>query len=600
MRTFFTRAAALVLAGCLSGGLVAGCSREVAPDRVGLWAAEADWVLWPEGWAKGVLLVGSRTLPGNGRVDRFRAVALPKSGPATVRLVSDGGTQSASIDGPTPIDFELPGGEARLESAEGVYLLRPRLIDATRKGRRIVFVMADTLRFDHATEALMPEVYRAFEGGTRFQQAYSPAAWTLPSVASIFTGQLPARLRAPDGTLISLPEGVPTLASELASQGFTGVAVTANYTVHHENRYSTGFDLFLVPDPKAGRFADAEWLNSLALEANGWLSDEDLFLYVQYMDVHDPYLDPVTGEGLRPPEQDHEPTEGEVAALRRAYASEAATLSRAVAHLLTQVGDPELVVFTADHGEEFHEHGAFRHGLTLFEPAVHVPLWIRGLGIESRTVEQPVSLVGLKDFLVERTDPSLMTLASVSTPVTAETFSFGPPRWSLITDEHRVIFAAQQLEPSSDPHRNERWLREHHPPVVFSHLDGRLVEPDRELVDRSVRALVDQFKGFRRGVYVWLREGETGSVEVSRVGRDGWIWGNAEGLSVRDGAEGQLVVDVDSVSPFALLFLPVEAGAVPEVTSNEGVTSWFDEGPPDRVIEEVEETLERLRALSYI
>jgi len=92
----------------------------------------------------------------------------------------------------------------------------------------------------------------------------------------------------------------------------------------------------------------------------------------------------------------------------------------------------------------------------------------------------------------------------------------------------------------------------------------------------------------------------SGPVEASRVGRDGWIWGSAEGLAVRDGAEGQLIVDVDAVSPFALLFLPVEAGAVPEVTSNEGVTSWFDEGPPERAIEEVEETLERLRALSYI
>ena len=34
-------------------------------------------------------------------------------------------------------------------------------------------------------------------------------------------------------------------------------------------------------------------------------------------------------------------------------------------------------MLTADHGEEFHEHGGFWHGLTLYDEQIHVPLLIK-------------------------------------------------------------------------------------------------------------------------------------------------------------------------------------------------------------------------------
>ena len=36
-----------------------------------------------------------------------------------------------------------------------------------------------------------------------------------------------------------------------------------------------------------------------------------------------------------------------------------------------------LIVLTADHGEEFHDHGGWKHGLTLYEEQIHVPLLVR-------------------------------------------------------------------------------------------------------------------------------------------------------------------------------------------------------------------------------
>ena len=51
-----------------------------------------------------------------------------------------------------------------------------------------------------------------------------------------------------------------------------------------------------------------------------------------------------------------------------------ALLDRLRAHGLDR---STLVVFIADHGEEFHEHGGFDHGRTLYQELVRVPLLMR-------------------------------------------------------------------------------------------------------------------------------------------------------------------------------------------------------------------------------
>ncbi len=77
-----------------------------------------------------------------------------------------------------------------------------------------------------------------------------------------------------------------------------------------------------------------------------------------------------------------------------------------------------------------------------------------------------------------------------------------------------------------------------------------------------------------------------------------------------------LRVVVEAPAPFTLVFLPAEDSVVPQVASGgqvlrldgeapvrlakQQVTVWLDPGPPERAVQEVEETLERLQALGYI
>ncbi|MBW2421613.1 MAG: sulfatase-like hydrolase/transferase, partial [Deltaproteobacteria bacterium] len=66
-----------------------------------------------------------------------------------------------------------------------------------------------------------------------------------------------------------------------------------------------------------------------------------------------------------------------------------------------RLDDETLVVFTADHGEEFGERGWLGHTTTLREEVVRVPLIIRDPRAAPETVSQPVSLVSIAPTVLD-------------------------------------------------------------------------------------------------------------------------------------------------------------------------------------------------------
>lgn len=53
------------------------------------------------------------------------------------------------------------------------------------------------------------------------------------------------------------------------------------------------------------------------------------------------------------------------------------------------------IIFTADHGEQFLEHGSVQHGPHLYNELLHVPLIVYGDGIAPRDVKKPVQLMDI-------------------------------------------------------------------------------------------------------------------------------------------------------------------------------------------------------------
>jgi arylsulfatase A-like enzyme len=118
------------------------------------------------------------------------------------------------------------------------------------------------------------------------------------------------------------------------------------------------------------------------------------FLWTHYMDVHHPYvppercqrvlgLDPVSErEAIRLRrkmiEDPSDVTDEELDTLLGLYDAEIrftdAEIGRLVDRVREQWNEDTLVIVTADHGEEFREHGRFSHNQTFHDEVIHVPL----------------------------------------------------------------------------------------------------------------------------------------------------------------------------------------------------------------------------------
>ena len=67
------------------------------------------------------------------------------------------------------------------------------------------------------------------------------------------------------------------------------------------------------------------------------------------------------------------------------------------------LADETMVVFTADHGEEFWDHGSVGHGHSVFEELVQVPLIVRVPGVTDRpmVLEEALGLVDVAPTIFE-------------------------------------------------------------------------------------------------------------------------------------------------------------------------------------------------------
>ncbi len=113
----------------------------------------------------------------------------------------------------------------------------------------IIVVLLDTLRADHLSSYghgrdTSPAINRLAEEGVLFEQAVSPAAWTPPSHASLFTGTFPSRHKVDRSNLV-LPQELHPLPQVLQRHGYRTYGVSSNYWLSRETSFDRGFDRFV-------------------------------------------------------------------------------------------------------------------------------------------------------------------------------------------------------------------------------------------------------------------------------------------------------------------------------------------------------------------
>jgi arylsulfatase A-like enzyme len=283
----------------------------------------------------------------------------------------------------------------------------------TRATRRpnVVVILVDTLRADHLptygyARDTAPFLQTLAREGVVFENAWSTSSWTAPATASLFTSLYPQEHgvvhgldhaeEGPGGRRLvnRIPEGVETLAEMFKAAGYRTFGVSDNAHVSRETGFDQGFDEF-----ESATGATAERLHKWVRDHRAKMAAGPYFLYVHYVEPHEPYLprEPWYSEYAR--DGRAHPTHAKFV---DAYDSEIRSLDDGLARLYRACGwaDDTVVIVTSDHGEEFGDHGGGGHAHTLYDEVLRVPLVVHGLpGAVARRIDEPVSLVDVQPTL---------------------------------------------------------------------------------------------------------------------------------------------------------------------------------------------------------
>lgn len=285
----------------------------------------------------------------------------------------------------------------RLRSVLLVLLLAGCAPERPARPPSILLYVVDTLRADfvgaYGNELVeTPTMDRLAAEGLLFERAFAPASWTRPSMATLLTGVDPAE-HGTTGRASVLPDEARTLAEVAREAGYATAFVVANPNAGKVFGFDQGFDemleLYRSQDP---RFIDprkATTKSDVVTErALAWLEGvrPPFLLVILSIDPHFPYSPPqerLDAEVAKQPIDRQSPKAEDLArAFQANYRAEIAHTDQSLGRLLDGLDERDwleetIVVVTADHGEEFFEHGRFQHGKTLYDEVLRVPLIVR-------------------------------------------------------------------------------------------------------------------------------------------------------------------------------------------------------------------------------
>jgi arylsulfatase len=305
--------------------------------------------------------------------------------------------------------------------------------DRTESGTRdrplgVIVVLIDALRADHlgaygSTRPLTPNLDAIAARSDVFENAWTTSSWTGAAVAALFTSRYPSTVGF-GGRFSAMPDAIVTVAELLAANGLECAAISTNSNAGAFFGFAQGFRSFEAPKLRRKvpgspyPLFPAEGVTDAALE---WLRNRTehgpFFLFLHYVDPHDPYLAPpgmlaepeppgrFGGHSAQlwrlaktPPS---ERRQADLDRIRYLYAAEVKYTDVWIGKLIEGLetlglGSKILLVITADHGEELFDHGATGHGKHLYEEMLRVPLLISWPGMterDGRRIAEPVSLI---------------------------------------------------------------------------------------------------------------------------------------------------------------------------------------------------------------
>jgi arylsulfatase A-like enzyme len=286
----------------------------------------------------------------------------------------------------------------------------------------VLLITIDCLRPDHMSvynyeRPTTPHLDDLANEGVSFTQVISQGPCTEASFPAMFGSTYPGMF----GGFPHLSPQRRLLAEMLREAGYCTLAFGSNPHLSPIYGYDRGFEIFdgnLVPWIQSRQHRLLKHLNRFFIVARRLLpylpanaltakavrlfqrnlAAGPWFLWLHYMDVHEPYRPPrrhaACFRSAKQPalsdrtlwqkalSQPKEISENERQYLIDLYDAEINFADEQIGYLLTHLRrlgplDSTLIIVTADHGEEFGEHGQFSHRFELYDELLRVPLIMR-------------------------------------------------------------------------------------------------------------------------------------------------------------------------------------------------------------------------------
>jgi len=342
----------------------------------------------------------------------------------------------------------------------------------------ILLISIDALRADHlgawgAERDTSPFLDGLAAQGIRFSNAFVNTHGTPPSHTTMLSSLYQETHRvgvAPDPETtppLAVPAGVEMVQEILAGRGWATVGVTGGAYTGAEFGFARGFQVFSdhPRDVDRGRQVLVDSLREILP------SGRPVFAFFHTYEVHSPYRSPPEYDGLFGVDECRVATTSK--ALLELFGTAGKVLDtkdfeclgihydrgirytddtlRRLADDLGAMGflDNALVIVTADHGEEFGDHGRVLHRGTLYEELIHVPLIVWRSGMAEGWVDDSLaSTVDIAPTMLAAAGieaPPIMEgrnllVANQTPPARQRVFSqYGTGLYSVRTPRHKLI-----------------------------------------------------------------------------------------------------------------------------------------------------------------
>ncbi len=315
----------------------------------------------------------------------------------------------------------------------------------------VVFIVGDTLRRDRVScygyeRDVTPHLDQFAEEATVYTDAVAQAPWSIPSHASMFTGEYPHEHGAT--TISPVLQCKETLAAVLSHSGYRTCGVSKNEYIRPVPGFAHGFDEFHptridLPDwavrlistginticasPRLRRPVEAGFNIARRVGGTGGPLDrtplepvesflqhktEPFFLFLNLVDIHLPrspderyreqFVDDRLSDVTVPTDertynfQTEQMTSRQREKMSQLYDADVATMDARFGRVLTMlrehgVFDDTMIVFVSDHGEHLGEFGRIGHQHSVYDSVVAVPMVIKYPGQSTtRTIENQV------------------------------------------------------------------------------------------------------------------------------------------------------------------------------------------------------------------